>query len=244
MDPSRADRLQWLLEERCSTRAPYDPSRLVTSKELALVLDAARWAPTAHNMQNFMLVVVDDPNVLAALGTVRSAISPTFITENYLQLSFTPEQLKARRTGILGTQFPSSWCTDNPDAAPKDASRALSEVIAGAPTIILVLFDPTHRAPASEHDALGMISIGCVLENMWLAASAAGLDVQIASAFAGEATEAEVARILEIPPPWRTALALRLGHAIEPVRQLRVRRLAEQFVHYNRFNSNVPPTDA
>jgi nitroreductase len=241
MDPDRADRLQWLLEDRCSSRAPYDPSRQLTRSELGFILDAARWAPTAHNMQNFMLIVVDDPQILARLGEIQSMVSPTFITENYLQLSFSDEQLRARRTGILGTQFSPSWRTDDPGKVPHDASRALSEVIAGAPTLIVVLFDPSVRAPASEHDVLGMISLGCVLENMWLAAHASRLDVQVASAFAGDTTEPLVKRMLAIPEPWRIAFALRLGHSVAPAdQQHRVRRLATEFVHHNRFAMPLP----
>jgi hypothetical protein len=32
--------------------------------------------------------------------------------------------------------------------------------------LLVILFDPSKRAPASEGDVLGMMSLGCVMENM------------------------------------------------------------------------------
>jgi len=235
MEPDNAQRMQWLIEHRHSSRVPFDPAQHVSEAELARIIDAARWAPTAHNMQNFRLVVVDDRDTLRRLGEIRAPVSPTFIVENFRQLSWSPEELARRGTGLLATMFPPSWWTGDPEAVPKDAARPLGELLAGAPMVIVVVFDPTERAPASEGDVLGMISLGCVLENMWLAAQACHLDVQVVSSFTGEHVEPEVARVLAVPPPWRIAYALRLGHAIANDGHQRVRRTPEAFVHRNRF---------
>lgn len=234
MNPDLAHRLHDLFRARRSARVPFDPRRPVTEAELVALVEAARWAPTAHNMQNFRLVVVDDRDVLAELGRIRAPISAEFIVENFHQLAWSCEELARKQVGILGTQFPASWRTDDPARVPHDASRLLADVIAGAPTVIVVVYDSAIRAPASEHDALGLVSLGCVLENMWLAAAAAGLDVQVASAFA-DGAEADVARTLAIPPPWRIAFALRVGHAIGAIDQPRVRRAHATIVGRNHF---------
>jgi nitroreductase len=235
MDPSNAVRMRWLIAHRHSSRTPFDPALPVTEVELAGIVDAARWAPTAHNMQNFRLVVVDDRRVLDELGRIRATVSPTFIIENYRQLSWSPEELAERRVGLLGTSFPPAWHTDDPARVPTDASRSLGETIAGAPLVIVVVFDPTTRAPASEGDMLGLISLGCVLENMWLAAQASHLDVQVMSAFSGDSAEPAVKRVLCIPAPWRVAYALRVGHAIACSTGPRVRRDLPSFTYRNRF---------
>jgi nitroreductase len=235
MDPENTDRMSHVIETRHSSRGPFDPAWHVTEHELARIMDAARWAPTAHNMQNFRLIVVDDPMVLAELGRIRSQVSPEFIVENYAQLSWSHEELEQRGTGLLGTMFPRSWWTADLACAPKDVSRLLGETIAGAPLVIVVAYDPTQRAPASEGDQLGMISLGCVLENMWLVAQAEHLDVQIASAFAAGGAEVEVKRVLGVPSPWRVAFAMRFGHALIPSHPHRVRRAIAASVGRNRF---------
>ncbi len=235
MDPDNTDRLQYLIEARHSSRVPFDPAWRVTEHDLARIIEAARWAPTAHNMQNFRLVVVDDPCTLQELGRIRAPISPTFIAENYRQLSRSLEELDRRGVGLLAESLPRSWWTSDPSQAPTDASRALSELIAGAPTLVVTIFDATQRAPASEGDVLGLISLGCVLENMWLTARALKLDAQVLSALSGDLVEPEVKRVLGIPLQWRIAYALRFGHACTQPFSPRVRRDPKAFVDHNRF---------
>jgi nitroreductase len=57
-----------------------------------------RWAPTAHNMQNFAIVAVDDKEILEIIGNVKSHISEEFLRENYEQLSFSKEELIEKKT--------------------------------------------------------------------------------------------------------------------------------------------------
>lgn len=234
MDPDNAARLEHLIETRHSSRLPFDPAWRVKEHELVRIVEAARWAPTAHNMQNFRIIVVDDPDTLDELGRFRAPVSPAFIAENHRLLSWSVEELEQRGVGLLATSFPSSWTSD-PARVPADASRVLGELIAGAPMVLVVIFDATQRAPASEGDMLGLISLGCVLENVWLTAHALKLDVQVMSAFSGEAVESEVKRVLGIPSPWRIAYALRLGHARARTWSPRVRREPAAFVDHNRF---------
>jgi CBS domain-containing protein len=41
-----------------------------------------------------------------------------------------------------------------------------------SPTLLIALHDARKRAPASERDLLGIMSLGCVLQNMWFMATA------------------------------------------------------------------------
>ena len=45
-----------LIQERQSTRGPFDMKRPVSKQDLRQILEAGRWAPTAHNMQNFEIM--------------------------------------------------------------------------------------------------------------------------------------------------------------------------------------------
>ena len=94
------------MKNRLSARGPYDLHRPVRQEDLEQILEAARWAPTAHNMQNFEIIVVDDRSLLKKLGDLKSPVSKAFIRENYKLLSFSKEELKRRKVGILGTWFP------------------------------------------------------------------------------------------------------------------------------------------
>lgn len=228
-----------VLRARSSCREPFDPRRPVTPAELHAVLESLRWAPTAHNMQNYEVVVVDDESLLDELGALRPTVSPEFLRESYAQLAFDEEELRARRRGVLAGHFPASWLEpaswEGSRPVPVEG-RPLSETLAGAPLVLLVLFDVTTRAPGSPGDTLGLVSLGCVLQTAWLAAEALGLSAQVVSAFAAPELAPALHRLLSLPEHLQAAFGVRLGHPLTPACDpLRVRREVDEFVHYNGF---------
>ena len=224
-----------LIQKRRSLRMPFDLERPIAPEQLADILEAARWSPTAHNMQNFEIVVVDDGNVLEAIASIERPISETFIRENYQQLSFSEEELLKRGTGLLGTMFPPSW--RNPDFRLDEIDDAeiasMRRPMPASPVLLVVVYDPSRRAPASEGDFLGIMSLGCVMENMWLAAASVGIGVHIVSSLS---SGVEVKRILGIPDDLIIAFCCRLGYPVsEQAKYLRVRREVKDFTHHDRF---------
>jgi nitroreductase len=224
-----------LIQKRRSVRVPFDAERPVADEELAEILEAARWSPSAHNMQNFEIVVVDDVKILEEIRSIERPISEVFIRENYQQLSFSEEELLTRKTGLLGTMFPPSWRKPDfrLDEINEEELASMRRRLPASPILLVVLYDPSRRAPASEGDFLGIMSLGCVMENMWLAAESRGIAVQIVSSLsAGD----EAKSILGIPDDRIIAFSCRLGYPIsEPARYLRVRREVRDFTHHNRF---------
>ncbi len=227
-----------LIQERQSARRPFDAERPIPKPDLEQILEAARWTPTAHNMQNFEIIVVDDKKLLKSIAGIKSPTSEEFIRENYQQLSFSEEELRRKKVGLLGTMFPASM--RNPDARPdrKDAGESANfqdRMIPASSALLIVLYDPARRAPASEGDFLGIISLGCMMENMWLIASSLGIGFHIVSSISAAPVETEIKKLLKIPKNLMIAFSVRLGYAAGPVKYLRVRRDIGNFVHYNSF---------
>ena len=224
-----------LIRKRKSLRIPFDPERPVAKQDLKKILEAARWSPTAHNMQNFEIIVVDDKKILEAIGNMKRPISEIFIRENYQQLSFSEEELLKKKTGLLGTMFPPSW--RNPDfrlnQIDEKETASMQRPMLQSPVLLVVVYDPMQRAPASEGDFLGIISLGCAMENMWLTAESLGIGFHIISSLS---SEPEVKRILSIPDDLIIAFSCRLGYPVSrPEKYVRVRRDVKDFTHYNRF---------
>lgn len=92
-----------LIKLRQSSRTPFDPEKPIPKSEIQLILEAGGWPPTAPNMQNFEAVVIDDKMLLEKIRALDFPVSPAFIQENYLQLSFTEEELTKKKTGVLET---------------------------------------------------------------------------------------------------------------------------------------------
>ena len=146
-----------------------------------------------------------------------------------------------KKVGILGTNFPSDWRDPAKleKAVRESVARPLKERISGSPILLVVFYDSRKRAPASEGDVLGFISLGCVMENMWLMAQSLGISVHILSVFSGDDVEGEVKRVLHVPEYMKVAFAARLGYPVsKSAKHVRVRRDIEMFAHHNRFGNN------
>jgi nitroreductase len=229
-----------LIETRRSSRVRFDPKRAIAKEDMEKILEAARWAPTAHNMQNFEIVVVDDKKLLAAISGIKRSPNLTFIRENYQQLSFSEDELLRKKVGILGTMFPKSWLTPDPkleDIGDEYRDSYMAGQITSSSALLIVLYDPRRRAPASENDFLGAISLGCVMENMWLMAASLGIGVHILSSLSEKGAEKEIKKLLDFPDSFIIGFTMRLGYPVEPINYLRVRRDLEDFTHHNGFKN-------
>ena len=231
-----------LIKERQSSRALFDLARPVAKEDLRRILEAGSWAPTAHNMQNFEVVVVSDKKLLEAIGDIQAPLSEVFVRENCAQLSASEEELKRKKTGLLATMFPPFMRTPGGKPSAADAGErsgmSLGKAIRSSPVLLVVLYDTSKRAPASEGDFLGIMSLGCVMENMWLMAQSLGIGLHIVSSLGSEPIVNEVKKILGIPDHLRIAFSCRLGYpAAGPVKYLRVRRDVEDFAHQNRYGT-------
>jgi nitroreductase len=190
-------------------------------------------------MQNFEVLVIDDEKILKEIGRIKSQVSEEFIQENYEQLSFSKKEFLQKKVGILASMFPPSW-TDPArlDEAVHEGPWPLQERVQGSPTLLIVIYDSRKRAPASDGDVLGIMSLGCVMENMWLMAQSLGIGFHILSVFSGIPVEKEVKMILNIPEYMKIAFAARVGYPHSaPTDYLRVRRDVKDFIHHNRFGN-------
>jgi len=236
------DDLLRIIKERHSTRALFDSQKPVPKRDVKKIIEAGRWAPTAHNMQNFEIIVIDDKNVLGQVGSIETYPSPDFIRENYEQLSMTEEELLQKKVGILGMHFPPEWRDKTKlEAAMMDKTPGtLNQTINGSPTILVVLYDTRKRAPASEGDVLGILSLGCLMENMWLMAHTLDIGFQIMSVFSG-AVQKDVKKILNIPEYMAVSFAIRLGYPVTQTTYVRVRRESESFTYGNEYGKKYDP---
>jgi nitroreductase len=225
-----------VIKERQSCRVPFDPNIPVSKENLMQILEAAQWAPTGHNMQNYEIMIIDDKTILEKIKTVKSCVLEEFLLDNYKHLSFSEEELKRKKVGILSTGFPPDWV--DPAKFSQIANSApipLSNSIRGSPTLLVILYDPSKKAPALAVDIYGFIGLGCLMENIWLTSQDLGISMQILSLSATVSVEKELKQILGIPNDLRIAYTIRLGYPAIHTESLRVRRDIEDFTHYNQY---------
>ncbi len=117
-----------IIRERQSARVPFDRERPVPAAHLEQILEAARWTPTAHNMQNFEIVVVEDKERLDSIANIRGETSEVFVRENYDQLSFSEEELRRKKVGLLGLMFPEWVRLHSGGTKSRDSARFIDFV--------------------------------------------------------------------------------------------------------------------
>ena len=229
-----------LIKARRSVRGPFDPLHPIDPENLKKILEAGRWAPTAHNMQNYEILVVDGPEVLESLGNLTAPISETFLRENLALLSFSEQELRQRKVGLLASDFPPDWTDSSKfdEVVRNGYSIPLKYTIAGSPLLLIVTYDPNKRAPDSEGDVLGLVSLGCLMANMWLMANSLGISVRIMSDLGDIKVTDEVKRTLGVHDRLRIVYGLRLGYPkTDPPEGPRVRRELGDFVHRNEYRN-------
>jgi nitroreductase len=228
-----------LMWQRHTCRATFDPHRKIREADLARILDAARWAPTAHNLQNFEIIVVDDERCLASISAIRLPPAETLIRSGDGKLTLSEAEILERKTGLLAGMFPESW--QEAESPQGDCGAQVSYVgrtIEKCPTLLVVVHDSALNGTHSEAESLGLMSMGCVMQNLWLMAESLGISMQVLSAFGTSDVENKVRRILSIPPHMKIAFAARLGYPTTVSGSyLRVRRRIKDFTHRNRYTA-------
>jgi nitroreductase len=228
-----------VIRRRHSTRGAFDCNRPITKRHLKAILEAAQWAPTPNNMQNFEIVIVDEGEQLEAIEKIPAQMSEQFLRENYEQLSFSEAELCIKKTGMLGSAFPRQWTNPeawNPEADARSQLTFLGRSLLETPMLLVVLYDVNKRAPGSDGDPLGLMGLGCVMENMWLTAEDLGIGMHVLTVFSDSVVDEKVKSTLHIPTHMKIAFACTLGYPAETSSQyVRVRRNIEDFVHHNQF---------
>jgi nitroreductase len=229
-----------IMWQRHTCRSAFNRHRHITEPDLQRILDAARWAPTAHNTQNFEVVAIDNERYLGAIRAIELPPAETFIRENFHQLSLPDAETLQRRTGLSASMLPESW--QEAALAQGDAASAqLSYVgrsIQECPLLLVVLYDSRLAAPAPDGRALDLMSLGCVMQNMWLMSENLGISMQILTALGTNGVEDRVRSILGIPAHLSVAFAARLGYPTDDSEgYVRVRRRISDFTHRNRYGA-------
>jgi nitroreductase len=227
-----------IIRERHSERGSFDPARPIAKSDLDQILEAARWAPTPTNMQNFEIVVVDDKPTLEAIGKVPATMPESFLRENYAQLSFSVDELRKKKTGMLASEFPAAWTSPqawDPESDYRFQLTFLGRSVQEHPLLLFVLYDANKRAPGSVGDFLGHMGLGCVLENMWLVSESLGIGFHVLTVFSDTQIDRDVKAVLHVPPYMKVAYVCALGYPVSSSapKPPRVRRDVEEFTHHN-----------
>ncbi len=186
----------------------YQTDRPVPEEAIARLLEAAIWAPSAHNRQPWRFVVVAEQKAKEDLARAMG------------------DRLRADRLAD----------GDDPRAVEADAGRSYAR-ITGAPVvaaICLTMADMDHYPDEKRSRAeylMAVQSVAMAVQNLLLAAHAEGLGAcwMCAPLFCGEA----VRDALELPAGWEPQALVTLGYPADEGKPGRRRPLEEVVIWRN-----------
>ncbi|MGP0033118.1 MAG: nitroreductase family protein [Solirubrobacteraceae bacterium] len=68
----------------------------------------------------------------------------------------------------------------------------LDATVRSCPVVLIVVYDTRKRVAASEGDVLGIVSLGCLMQNISLTAESLEIGMQVMSVFGAEDVEEEL----------------------------------------------------
>jgi nitroreductase len=194
---SLVDATMKVIQDRRSIRE-YT-SEAVSDEDLALILEAARQAPSGENAQPWRFIIVKDPMTSKRIGALAGGGSGRRFTAE-----FVTKKMHDRFTGLEDE-------TKKKAAFEKLTSGQVSEFLSGAPLNIVV---------CGKKDVWDMpFDTGAAIENMLLMVTALGLGAcwVIAPCF-DVRDEEQLKALLGVPEGFKAVSIVSVGHQPRPHR--------------------------
>lgn len=235
---------QELVKFRRSSRWVFS-KRQVSDEDLKKILEAAQYAPTPHNRQPFEIIVVKDRNVIKQISEVEIRLSKEEV-DGHIFWTRSKKELESKGVGVQMDVVPKFVhdLKDKPELIDDDEfwkkTMGLFSIVMQATSVLLiVIFDPKLPGIGPLKNLWGILGVGAVMQNIWLAANDLGISVHLVSS---QTMRVESIRklheILNIPKDYRILFLFRLGYEGKFGKYgTPYRRKLEDFVHLNRFSN-------
>ena len=248
------------ITQRRSHRGTFQ-NRAIDATDLEKLIAAARWTPSPFNVQPWELVLIQEPEGKVALAevTARAIVEQfkdaKFLDDNSRWMRLTETDLKEIGDGVLLTDHVTlpKLLQDAPagvlEAMLKNAkaftllghlgagkipAEEIATQVREAPLLMLVTMNCKRYPPGDGGTRWMWLSMGMLIQNVLLAATALDIGVQFVSAPLEYPENREhVRQLFNIPTSHEVITLLRMGY-IEERRGNSVRLQSSEFVHFEK----------
>ncbi len=245
------------ITQRRSHRGTFQ-NRAIDAADLEKLIEAARWTPSPFNVQPWELVIVQEAAGKETLAEVtEQAIveqfkDAKFLDDNSRWMRLTASDLQEFGDGVLLTDHVTlpKLLQDAPDGvlesllknakaftlfghlgAGKIPAKEIAAQVREAPLLMLVTMNCKRYPPGDGGTRWMWLSMGMLIQNVLLAATALDIGVQFVSAPLERPADREhVRQLFNIPTSHEVVTLLRMGY-IEGSRGNSVRLQSSAFVH-------------
>ena len=247
--------------QRRSYRGAFQ-DRAVDVNDLDKLIEAARWAPSPFNVQPWELVIIQEAEGKAALADVTEHAvveqfkDAKFLDDNSRWMRLTEADLKEVRDGVLLTDHVTlpKLLQDAPEqllqgllknaksftllgqlGAGKIPAKEIAAQVREAPLLMLITMNCKRYPPGEGGTRWMWLSMGMLIQNVLLAATALGIGVQFVSPPLERAADREqIRQLFNIPTSHEVITLLRIGY-VEEDSGSSVRLQPSEFVHFEKM---------
>ena len=248
------------ITQRRSHRGTFQ-NRAIDTTDLEKLIEAARWTPSPFNVQPWELVLIQEAEGKAALAEVteRAIVEQfkdaKFLDDNSRWMRLTKKDLKELGDGVLLADHVTlpKVLQDAPDkllegmlknakaftllghlGAGKIPAKEIAAQVREAPLLMLITMNCKRYPPGDGGTRWMWLSMGMLIQNVLLAATALDIGVQFVSAPLECSMDRErVRQLFNIPTSHEVITLLRMGY-IEESRGDSVRLQPSEFVHFEK----------
>ena len=248
------------ITQRRSHRGTFQ-NRAIDVADLEKLIEAARWTPSPFNVQPWELLLVQEAGGKEMLAEVTEhAIveqfkNPKFLDDNSRWMRLTEADLKALGDGVLFTDHVTlpKLLQGAPDkllggilknaksftllgnlGAGKIPAKEIARQVREAPLLMLITMNCKRYPPGDGGTRWMWLSMGMLIQNVLLAATALDIGVQFVSAPLEHPADRErVRQLFNIPTSHEVITLLRMGY-VEGDSGDSVRLQSSEFVHFEK----------
>lgn len=237
-------------------------NRAINATDLEKLIEAARWTPSPFNVQPWELVLIQESEGKAVLADVteRAIVEQfkdaKFLDDNSRWMRLTETDLKKLSDGVLLTDHVTlpRLLQGAPDklleellknakaftllghlGAGKIPAKEIATQVREAPLLMLVTMNCKRYPPGDSGTRWMWLSMGMLIQNVLLAATALDIGVQFVSAPLERHTDREqIRQLFNVPTSHEVITLLRMGY-IEESSGDSVRLKPSEFVHFEKM---------
>lgn len=219
------------IQKRHTTNGPF-ANRPVAPEHVQAILEMAARAPSHFNSQPWRFVVIEDATRRAALGEIagdsmRQLMAEGRFVQQYGRFfRFSEEETASSNDGIHFDNVPAvlrpfvkyvlterSGQVLNTFQVPRVLGNDARKLVAASPLLLGIALDRSLYRPNELTGVYTSISLGAVVQTIWLTATAYGMGLQFVST-PQEIPEqwARVSALLRVPAEYELILLMRLGY--------------------------------
>ena len=248
------------ITQRRSHRGTFQ-DRVVEADDLQKLIEAARWTPSPFNVQPWELVVIQEAEGKSALAdlTERAVVAqfkdPKFLDDNSRWMRLTEAEWQEQGDGVLLAEHVTlpKPLQDAPEkllqgllknaksftllghlGAGKISAKEIALQVHEAPLLMLITMNCKRFPPGEGGTRWMWLSMGMLIQNVLLAATALDIGVQFVSApLERSADREQVRQLFNIPIFHEVITLLRIGY-VEKDTAGSVRLPTSEFVHFEK----------